>query len=259
MAYLISVANQKGGVAKTTTVVSLGAALVHQGAQVLVIDLDPQANLTMSLGVEPSSVHQSIANILLNQNPMLSAIRSTSVQGLDLIPSNTEMELAERFLPIRKNYKYILREATNSLPEYNYLIFDCPPSLGAVTTNALQASHLLITPTQAEYFSISALRSMLKFIQRERDQGNPNLIYRILLTMYDQRNRIHRTLRDQLQVTFYEGLFQQIIGIDTKLRESSVVGLPITDYNPKTRSAIQYTALAQELKQHVQEYVVRFV
>ena len=259
MAYLIAVANQKGGVAKTTTVVSLGAALVHQGARVLVVDLDAQANLTMSLGVEPSSVHQSIANILLNLNPMMSAIRTTSVQGLDLIPSNSEMELAERFLPIRKNYKFILSEATNSLPEYNYIIFDCPPSLGAVTTNALQASHLLIIPSQAEYFSISALRSMLKFVQKERDQGNPNLIYRILLTMYDQRNRINRTLRDQLQVTFYEGLFKNIIGVDTKLRESSVVGLPIMDYKPKTRSAYQYHALAEELKQHVQEYVVRFV
>ncbi|MCK5314756.1 MAG: ParA family protein, partial [Anaerolineales bacterium] len=143
--------------------------------------------------------------------------------------------------------------------EYNYIIFDCPPSLGAVTTNALQASHLLIIPSQAEYFSISALRSMLKFVQKERDQGNPNLIYRILLTMYDQRNRINRTLRDQLQVTFYEGLFKNIIGVDTKLRESSVVGLPITDYKPKTRSSYQYHALAEELKQHVQEYVVRFV
>jgi chromosome partitioning protein len=257
MAYFITIANQKGGVAKTTTVVSLGAALAHQGARVLVVDLDAQANLTMSLGVEPSAVHYSIANVLLNLGSVESALRATSVNGLDLLPSNSEMEYAERFLPIRKDYQYILRDATHSLSDYDYVIFDCPPSLGAVTTNALQASQLLIIPTQTEYFSLSALRSILKFVQGVRNGGNPNLIYRILITMYDQRNRIHRNLRDQLQITFFEGLFQNVIGVDTKLRESTVVGLPITDYNPKTRSALQYQALAQELKQHVQEYVVR--
>lgn len=257
--YLISVANQKGGVAKTTTVVSLGAALVQYGAKVLVVDLDAQANLSMSLGVAPSTVHHSIASVLLNVHPLSAACRTTSISGLDLVPSNSEMEMAERFLPIRKDYRYILRAATESLTGYDYVLFDCPPSLGAVTSNALHASQLLIIPTQAEYFSISALRNMLGFIQRAREDGNPELIYRILVTMYDGRNRIHKNLRDQLQITFFEGLFQNMIGVDTKLRESTVVGLPITDYNPKSRSALQYQALALELMQHVQQYVFGLV
>ncbi|MGD9092008.1 MAG: ParA family protein [Anaerolineales bacterium] len=256
MVCIISVANQKGGVAKTTTAISLGAVLAWNGSNVLLVDTDAQANLTMHLGVDPASVRNSIANVLLSVNPIIHVIRSTSVPRLDLVPSNAEMELAERFLPIRKSYQIILKTALKDLPKYDFLIIDCPPSLGAVTTNALHASNLLIIPSQAEYFSIHALRSMLGFVKSIRKQGNPDLIYRILLTMYDGRNRIHRELRNQLQITFYEGLFQNMIGIDTKLRESSVIGLPITEYRPRSRSSLQYQALALELVQHVHEFAI---
>jgi chromosome partitioning protein len=259
MVYIISVANQKGGVAKTTTAISLGAALASNGSNVLLVDTDAQANLTMHLGVDPSSVRQSIANVLLTLGPLIHVIRSTSVPRLDLVPSNAEMELAERFLPIRKNYQYLLKNAVKDVPKYDYVIIDCPPSLGAVTANALHASHMLIIPSQAEFFSIHALRNMLGFVKIIRKQGNPDLIYRILLTMYDGRNRIHRQLRDQLQSTFYEGLFHNMIGIDTKLRESSVIGLPITEYRPRTRSSLQYQALALEVVQHVHEYAIHTI
>jgi chromosome partitioning protein len=259
MVYIISIASQKGGVAKTTTAISLGAALARNGSNVLLVDTDAQANLTMHLGIDPSSVRHSISNALLTQNPIIHVIRSTSVPRLDLVPSNAEMELAERFLPIRKHYQTILKSALKDLPKYDYLIIDCPPSLGAVTANALQASNMLIIPSQAEYFSIHALRSMLGFVKSIRKQGNPDLIYRILLTMYDGRNRIHRELRNQLQITFYEGLFQNMIGIDTKLRESSVIGLPITEYRPRSRSSLQYQALALELVQHVYDYAIHTI
>lgn len=259
MAYIISVANQKGGVAKTTTAISLGAALSRNGSKVLLVDTDAQANLTMHLGVEPSAVRQSIANVLLTQNPLTHVIRSTSMPRLDLVPSNAEMELAERFLPIRKNYQYLLKQALKDLSMYDYVVIDCPPSLGAVTANALHASQMLIIPSQAEYFSIHALRNMLGFVKTIRKQGNPDLIYRILLTMYDGRNRIHRELRNQLQTTFSEGLFQNMIGIDTKLRESSVIGLPIMEYRPRSRSSLQYQALALELVQHIHEYAIHAI
>jgi len=259
MTYFISVANQKGGVAKTTTVVSLGAALAKRGDKVLLIDLDPQANLTMALGLDPVSTHKSIANVLLSLDPLANVLRHSGTPGLDLVPSNAEMAMSERFLPIRKEYENILRNSFNGSSPYNYVLFDCPPSLGAVTTNALQASQMLIVPTQAEYFSLSALRNTLGFVRRVREQGNPNLIYRILLTMYDTRNRVHRNLRLQLEATFNEGLFQNIIGVDTKLRESSIVGMPITDYQPNSRGALQYQALAEEVNQHVHEYVAQFV
>jgi chromosome partitioning protein len=253
---IIAVANEKGGVAKTTTVISLGGALVQTGHEVLLIDLDPQANLSLGLGVNPNRVRRSIADVLLNSASLLSVSRETAVPGMDLVPANSDMGLAERFLPVRQNYEMILQNILRSSPalsSYHYVLIDCPPSLGAVTTNALTAADYVIAPTQPEYFSAYGLRSLMSAIRRVRNQTNSNLAYFILITMMDRRNRIHRTLYEQLQVTFGEGLLKTVIEVDTKLRESTVAGLPITHYFPKSRSAAQYYALAQELVEHVEQ------
>ncbi len=256
MPHIIAIANEKGGVAKTTTVVSLAGALVQAGHEVLVIDLDTQANLTLALGLTPSKVRRSISDVLLNSVSLLSVSRETSVPGIDLVPSNADMGLAERFLPVRQNYETILYNTLHNNPglsAYQFILIDCPPSLGAVTTNALTAADYVIAPTQPEYFSAYGLRSLMAAIRRVRGQNNPTLAYFILVTMMDRRNRIHRTLLEQLQATFREGLLNTVIEVDTKLRESTVAGLPITHYSPKSRSALQYAALAQELVAHVQE------
>lgn len=253
MTHVIAVANEKGGVAKTTTVASLAGALVESGQDVLVIDLDAQANLTMALGINPSSPRRSIADVLLNAATPLSASRGTAIPGLDIIPANEEMNMAERFLPIRHRYQWLLKKSINSLRSYDFILLDCPPSLGAVTTNALTAAHTLIIPTQAEYFSVHALKNTVSAVQRIRQQTNARLDYRLLITMLDTRNRIHRSLADQLRSKFRGRIFDNVIGIDTKLRESSVVGLPITHYNAKCRSACQYSALTQEIVRNVYE------
>lgn len=255
--YVIAFANEKGGVAKTTTVISLGGALVELGKEVLVIDLDTQANLTLGLGVTPANVRRSIGDVMLNSASLMSVSRETSVPGLDLIPSNAEMALAERFLPVRKNYEYILKNALESVKVYDFILLDCPPSLGAVTINALTAAQVVITPTQPEYFSAYGLRSVMAAIRRVRGQTNPNLIYFVLITMMDRRNRIHRTLNEQLRATFGEGLLNTVIETDTKLRESTVAGLPITHYYSSSRGAGQYRSLAQELIQNVEEKIIR--
>lgn len=252
---IIAVANEKGGVAKTTTVISLGGALAQIGQEVLLIDLDAQANLSLGLGIDPSRVRRSIADVLLNSGSLLTASRETAIPGLDLVPSNADMGLAERFLPVRQNYDQILKNVLRNnaaLSAYQFILLDCPPSLGAVTTNALNAADFVIAPTQPEYFSAYGLRSLMATIRRVRGQTNPNLAYYILITMMDRRNRIHRTMYEQLLATFGEGLLKTVIEVDTKLRESTVAGLPIGHYFPRSRSAGQYSALAQELVENVE-------
>ena len=255
MTKIIAVSNEKGGVAKTTTTISLGAALVDLGLHVLLIDLDAQANLTLALGLEPGESENTSSNIMLDNAPLLSARRKTDVENLDLIPSSSRIETSEQFLPVRTNYTTILKRAIANeanLP-YDYILFECHPALGAITQNALAAADLLLIPTQAEYFSAYALRNMMTLVRRIRDEDNPNLAYRILVTMLDSRNRTHRNIHDQLRSTFGEGVFNTVIEIDTKLRESSIAGLPISRYKPSARGATQYQVLAQELIEYVKE------
>ena len=255
MTYTIAISNEKGGVAKTTTSLSLGAALAEAGQKVLLIDLDPQANLTLAVGIEVNETSLSASNILIENAPLLKARKSTEIKNIDIVPSHPSIENAEQYLPMRTNYTAILRRAIqNAAPlPYDYIIFDCPPFLGAITHNALSASKLLIIPTQAEFFSAYALRNMMSIIRRARQESNPDLAYRILITMLDRRNRTHRNIEEQLKNTFGEGLFETVIEIDTKLRESPIAGLPITQYKPGSRGSKQYRVLAQELMEYVKE------
>jgi len=277
---VIAIANQKGGVAKTTTVVSLGGALASLGKEVLLIDLDAQANLTLALGKDPARLRGAITDVLFHSSTLLSVSRETTIPGLDLVPSNSGMELAERFLPVRKDYETILSRTLNDelrpqlksadrpantnqtnpsyernfpVIEYDYVILDCPPFMGAVTLNALVAANLLVIPTQPEYFSAHALRTMMALIRQVRSQNNPKLVYRILITLFDKRNRIHRQVQEQITHAFGAGVFDTVIGIDTKLRESAIEGVPISHFKVHggtSRSALQYAALAQEIIQN---------
>ena len=250
----IAISNEKGGVAKTTTTLSLGAALVELGNRVLLIDLDAQANLTLALGFEPGENENTSSNVMLDNIPLLDVCKKTDVEKLDLIPSSSRIEISEQFLPVRTSYTTILQKAIHNtnLP-YDYIILDCPPALGAITKNALAASDLLLIPTQAEYFSAYALRNMMSLIRSVREQDNPNLAYRILVTMLDRRNRTHRNIHEQLRATFGEGVFNTVIEMDTKLRESPIAGLPITHYKSGARGSTQYRVLAQELIEYAKE------
>ena len=255
MTHVIAISNEKGGVAKTTTTLSLGAAVAELGHKVLLIDLDPQANLTIALSFEPGAMVKTSANVLIEGAPLQNAIRTTDIERLDLVPCNGKMESAEQYLPIRNNYLVSLRNAIDPVMRlgYDYVMLDCPPSLGAITLNALAASNLLLIPTQAEYFSAYALRNMMTTIRRIRKEANPNLAYRILVTLMDRRNRTHRSIHEQLVATFGEGVFNTVIEMDTKLRESPIAGQPITRYRPTSRGSLQYRVLAQELIEYAKE------
>ncbi len=254
MTYKIGIANEKGGVAKTTTSVSLGAVLVDLGYKVLLVDLDPQSNLSLALGMEPNKVQRSSASILIEQTAISKVIKETSIPGLFIIPANNELGMAERFLPGRQGYETILKRAFDQLePDFDFIIMDCPPVLGSVTLNVMVSLNLLLVPTQAEFFSIYALRNLMALVRRVRSQFNPDLKYRLLLTMVDRRNKIHRVMSEQLRSTFNQGVMETVIETDTKLRESPIAGVPIIYHSPKSRGALQYRALAQEILEYVQE------
>jgi chromosome partitioning protein len=254
MAYKIGIVNEKGGVAKTTTTVSLGAVFVESGLKVLLIDLDPQANLSLALGMEPSKIQRGSASLLIEQAPLANIILESSIPGLDLVPANSEMGMAERFLPSRQGYEFILKRAFSQLDKsYDFILLDCPPFLGSVTLNAMASIDLLLIPTQAEFFSIYALRNLMALVRRVRSQYNPNLKYRLLLTMFDRRNKTHRIMSEQLRTTPNTGIMQTVIETDTKLRESPIAGVPIIQHAPKSRASVQYRALAQEILEYVKE------
>jgi chromosome partitioning protein len=251
----IAVSNEKGGVAKTTTALSLGAALAELNNRVLLIDLDAQANLTLAVGFEPGEAELTSSHVMLDNTPILTVRRKTEIENLDLIPSSSRIETSEQFLPVRTHYTTILQRAIRGTPNlpYDYIVLDCPPALGAITRNALAAADILLIPTQAEYFSAYALRNMMGLIRRTRETDNPHLAYRILVTLLDRRNKTHRNIHEQLRATFGSGVLNTVIELDTKLRESPIAGLPITQYKSGARGSTQYRILAQELMQYVQE------
>lgn len=254
MTYIISIANEKGGVAKTTTTLSLGGAFAEMGKRVLLVDLDPQSNLSLSLGIEPEQKVSSIINLILDNGSIMDCIKKTKVENLTLLPSNADIRMAERLLPTKSDYHLLLRNLLGPLgDQYDFILMDCPPFLGAITLNALIAANILILPTQAEYYSVFALRNMMALIRQVRTLGNPNLRYRLLLTMFDKRNGIHRSLAEHLRNSFSSGVLDTVIEIDTRLRESPLVGLPIVFHATKSRSALQYRFLAQEILNYVKK------
>jgi chromosome partitioning protein len=252
MTMTIAVSNQKGGVAKTTTCLSLGACLAQMGKIVLLVDLDPQANLTLSMGLKPEELRHTVDDALLGNTSLVSVSRETSIFGLDIVPASPSLVLLDKILYGRQGYEFYLRNGLDMMGQgfYDLVLMDCPPSFGTLTLNALTAADLLIVPTQCEYFAARSLRRVIELVKLVREKTNPNLIYRVLVTMFDRRNRISRLIFEQMQQRIPDVMFKTIIEVDVKLKESPAFGKPITLYAPNTRGAQQYGALATELMNH---------
>jgi chromosome partitioning protein len=253
MPYVVAICNQKGGVAKTTTALALGACFVERGIRTLMVDLDPQANLTSNLGLKPDKAPFSAAEVLTGEVAPAQAIMESNLPGLDVIPSGDSMIDIGRKLYLTPDYEFLLRRALNqsALKDYAVVWLDCPPSVGPLSINALTAADLLIVPTQCEYYSIQALTDMFELVGVIRDRTNPPLNYRLLVTMFDGRGKFHASMLEQLREYFQEGLLRTVIGFDTKVREAQAAGLPITIHAPQSRIASQYRQLAEELYPYV--------
>ena len=253
MSYIVAIANEKGGVGKTTTALSLGAAIAEQNLRTLLIDLDPQANLTLALGLKPIGLQRTMADVLMGGLKLPSTLLETGVKNVDIGPANQELQLAEQFLRIRENFDRLLQNVLKEVAHYDFIFIDCPPAIGALTQSALTAANLHILPTQCEYFSVNAIGSALNLIRYIRQNTNPTLRYKLLLTMIVQNNRVHQNLEEHLRKAFRSAVFNTTIEMDNNLRECQLYGQPITTFASKCRGALQYRRLAEELLHYARE------
>lgn len=247
MAKIIGVANQKGGVGKTTTAVNLAAALGVLEKKVLLIDADPQANATSGLGVE--QVKFSTYNLLERSADVMDCVQQTTSPNVDIIPSHIDLVAAEIELVDRENREYMLREALqDARKEYDYIIIDCAPSLGLITINALTAADSVIIPIQCEYFALEGLGKLLNTIKNVQVIHNKNLdIEGLLLTMYDSRLRLSNQVVEEVTMHFPEMVFETIINRNVRLSEAPSFGESILSYDAECKGSIQYLQLAEEV------------
>ena len=249
MGKIIAVANQKGGVGKTTTTINLGASLAKEGKKVLIIDADPQANATSGYGIDPRTMESSIYECLVDEYPMNGSQVTTCVEGLDLVGSRIDLAGAELELINKPGRERVLARALESVvPLYDFILIDCSPSLGLITVNALTAAHSVIIPVQAEYFALEGISKLLNTIRIIKSKLNPGLeIEGFLLTMYDARLRLANQIYEELKSHFGDMVFNSVIPRNIRLSEAPCHGLPAIIYDPESRGATAHVQLAREL------------
>jgi len=253
-ARVIAVANQKGGVGKTTTAVNLAAALAHTAARVMLVDLDPQGNATMGSGIDKRELAASTCEMLLDE-ATLTEILQRSPENFDLLPGNADLTAAEiRLMDEPEREQRLKRALAPVRNNYDYIIIDCPPSLSLLTLNALAAADSVLVPMQCEYFALEGLTSLLQTIDALKKRLNPALaVEGILRTMYDVRNNLANAVSADLQSHFGEQVFRTIVPRNVRLAEAPSHGQSIIAYDRASRGGIAYLGLAGEILRHARE------
>ena len=248
-ARIIAVANQKGGVGKTTTCVNLAAAFAGMNYPVALLDLDPQGNATIGCGINPRKLMVSACEVLLGERSLQDTFLQPEGLKFDLLPSNGDLTAAEVILLQRDEREFALRRALKPvLAQYAWIFIDCPPSLSVLTLNALTAADSVLIPMQCEYYALEGLTSLLNTIEQIRSSVNPNLeIEGLLRTMYDGRNNLATAVSDQLIENFGNLVYRTLIPRNIRVAEAPSYGLPVLLYDPRSKGAVAHVALAGEM------------
>lgn len=249
---ILAVTNQKGGVGKTTSVLNIGVFLANKGKKVLLIDIDPQANLTSGLGIERDKDDDgfiSVYDILINETNAKDAVIKSRVSNLSIIPSSIELAGAEVEMVNSMSRESVLKRALDQLKdEYDYIIIDCPPSLGLLTINSQVAADKVLIPVQAEYYALEGLGQLVNTVQLVKNNLNPNLeIGGVVLTMFDTRTNLSKDIALELQNHFGEKLFDTLVPRNIRLSEAPSHGLSIHEYDPASTGAMAYDRLTKEI------------
>ncbi len=249
MGKVIAIANQKGGVGKTTTAVNLSACLGKQGKKILLIDIDPQGNTTSGLGVDPRSIETSVYDCIINETPMSEVVIDTGFDNLWLCPSNINLAGAELELVMKKNREYVLKNSIKEIKDnFDFIFIDCPPSLGLITLNSFSAAESVLVPIQCEYYALEGLSQLTNTIKMVKKALNPALTLEgVLLTMFDARTNLSIQVVDEVKKFFKEKVYATVIPRNVRLSEAPSFGQPIIEYDKHSRGAECYTELASEV------------
>ncbi len=249
MGRIIAVANQKGGVGKTTTTINLSACLAEQGQKVLVIDVDPQGNTTSGLGIDKNNTENTVYELMLGEASIDDCIYKSVMDDLDVIPSNVNLAGAEIDLIDIDDREYILKKIVNFLKEkYDFILLDCPPSLSMLTVNAMTAANTVLVPIQCEYYALEGLSQLIRTINLVKQKLNPELeIEGVVFTMYDARTNLSLQVVENVKANLKQTVYKTIIPRNIRLAEAPSHGLPINLYDSKSAGAESYRLLAEEV------------